>query len=448
MNCIKYKKYLYKNEIILNRANEIVENCDNFNRTLIQFVTFNDKIKEIVEKDLTLLEELSGNKMLDETFLEKHIKNKNWNWRELSLYISMEFLEKHLTDLNCKWNWNWDEISKHVSMEFLEKHLTDLNCKWNWDEIGKHVSMEFLEKHLDTIEDCNTICKWNWDTISLYVSMEFLEKHLNNKICKWNWDNISLRVSMEFLEKNLTNIICKWNWLYISNHVSIEFLEKNLDNKICKWKRVFIIKNVGIKFLIENLNNPNNELDNKWKLISDHFGMNLLEKNSGKLVSSKIPGNNSWYSDYINNFVSMDILEKNLYDYSWDWYILSKRVSMEFLEKHIVAIKDCKPEGKWDFTQLIKNVNIDLKKLNVLFPDIKNYYSEVERVNLFSINLDNYKHLFKFSSNEFKEDISRNHLLKHKMIREMKQFILSPNHKFAMNERVINWELKVAELDN
>jgi small subunit ribosomal protein S13 len=49
MNCKEYKTFLYKSDIIPNRANEIVEKCKNYDRKLLRYVTFNDKIREIVD---------------------------------------------------------------------------------------------------------------------------------------------------------------------------------------------------------------------------------------------------------------------------------------------------------------------------------------------------------------------------------------------------------------
>jgi len=256
------KKYLYNQNVIENRSNILIEEYGILNAKLFKVCIITDKIKELVNKDRTLLKELSDNPFLTMEYLEENIEDTNWDWSSISVNnsLSMEFLEKHLVLRTpvCKWDWDYISSNTSLTMEFLEKHLVLRTpiCEWNWYNISWNPSltMEFLEKHLD-----DPICEWDWKGISSNknLTMKFIEKHLNNTICQWDWYNISWNesITMEFLEKHLSAPICEWNWrfIYRNRNLTMEFLEKHLvlRTPICKLDWDYISRNnsLSMEFL-------------------------------------------------------------------------------------------------------------------------------------------------------------------------------------------------------
>src|SRR5579862_9373786 len=119
---------------------------------IVNYIGFNPNIQfecKFLEDNIDKLDFdiISNNKYIPYSFLKKYEHKIVWNKFRFKPDIPVEFIEKHLDDMN----WNMLSTSE-LTVEFIEKILSQEKYikKINWELLSnnKYIPEWFFEKHL------------------------------------------------------------------------------------------------------------------------------------------------------------------------------------------------------------------------------------------------------------------------------------------------------------
>lgn len=162
---------------------------------------------EFLENNANLIKFASENPHLTLAFIEEFLSYFNFNQLSNNAIINQTFLEKHI-----KQKWNFKVLTKRVNLSFIKKNIEKY---WDWGEI-LFKSLEFAEKYYDKI---------NWIDVaySNSINKEFISNNLKWR-WNWNWMSMSPLIDEKFVRDNKVN----WNYEYLKNNgvVSWNILDK------------------------------------------------------------------------------------------------------------------------------------------------------------------------------------------------------------------------------
>ena len=214
--------------------------------------------EEIIEKyivdnvcDFDGCSGLFYNKNLSKDFIEKYFMNlkipmhsKDWELLLGNPNIDIEFLEKYID--RCRTFRGWRSISNnpHVTEEVIQNHL---NWPWDWEIISLNMSVDVIERHLS-----EKGWKWDWDYIS--CNEKILMSHVNAHP-DWPWKRQFLsrnpNLTVKFIKENPSETITigtylDWDWDRISGNKGV--VKDMIENYFPKIPKVFTNKIIWEEF--------------------------------------------------------------------------------------------------------------------------------------------------------------------------------------------------------
>lgn len=270
---------------------------------------------------------------LEETILHKDTSLELYHGSmDNSIHLAYHRLFHYMKDIYTIYSeqhWRENKYNDKIPLEYIEKHIEDIDWDWGFHGLSRNVfiTVEFVEKHLDK--------PWHWGEYGLSsnpnMTIEFIERHRDKP---WDYGKYGLSsnpcITSEFVERQRHKL---WSWNTLAQNPSIhidtfnQFIHnQELDRGIHIFQGLSKNPSITKEFIEEHIYKY-------WDFKS--LSINPVIMGDFVEVHPNKPWN-YWYGLSGNPSISLEYIEQHP-EQEWNWGKISSHpdLTMEFVEAHL-----------------------------------------------------------------------------------------------------------------